>query len=45
MICSVGDASPFPAKPLRESQSRLLISGQSWTESDGGHEEDKHGKQ
>ncbi|RXM35040.1 Calcium uptake protein 3, mitochondrial [Acipenser ruthenus] len=44
-VKSVGDASPFPAKPLRESQSRLLISGQSWTESDGGHEEDKHGKQ
>ncbi|XP_033871610.1 palmitoyltransferase ZDHHC2 isoform X1 [Acipenser ruthenus] len=42
-VKSVGDASPFPAKPLRESQSRLLISGQSWTESDGGHEEDKHG--
>ncbi|MBN3276105.1 ZDHC2 Palmitoyltransferase, partial [Polyodon spathula] len=45
MVKSVGEASPFPAKPLRESQSRLLISGQSWTESDGGHEEDKHGKQ
>ncbi|KAG5845018.1 palmitoyltransferase ZDHHC2 [Anguilla rostrata] len=36
-----GETTAFPAKPLRESQSRLLNSGQSWTESEGGEGEDK----
>lgn len=34
LIASEGEAHPFPAKPLRESQSRLLSNGQSWTERD-----------
>ncbi|TKS72653.1 Palmitoyltransferase ZDHHC2 [Collichthys lucidus] len=33
----------FPSKPLRESQSRLLISTPSWSESDSATDKDKKG--
>uniref|UniRef100_A0A672HQL9 Palmitoyltransferase n=1 Tax=Salarias fasciatus TaxID=181472 RepID=A0A672HQL9_SALFA len=33
----------FPSKPLRESQSRLLTSTPSWSESDGATDKDKKG--
>lgn len=32
--CSAAESRQFPSKPLRESQSRLLTSTPSWTESD-----------
>uniref|UniRef100_A0A3B4CTN1 Palmitoyltransferase n=1 Tax=Pygocentrus nattereri TaxID=42514 RepID=A0A3B4CTN1_PYGNA len=33
----------FPAKPLRESQSRLLSNGQTWTDSEGTEDKDREG--
>ncbi|KAL4641478.1 palmitoyltransferase ZDHHC2-like isoform X2 [Arapaima gigas] len=39
----VGEGPQFPAKPLRESQSRLLTSGHSWTESVGANDKDTSG--
>ncbi|XP_015201210.1 palmitoyltransferase ZDHHC2 isoform X1 [Lepisosteus oculatus] len=41
--CDAGETHQFPAKTLRESQSRLLNAGQSWTESEGGDDKDKLG--
>uniref|UniRef100_A0A8C4RGI1 Palmitoyltransferase n=1 Tax=Erpetoichthys calabaricus TaxID=27687 RepID=A0A8C4RGI1_ERPCA len=38
-----GDNHPFPAKPLRESQSHLLNSEKSWPEHDVGEDKEKHG--
>uniref|UniRef100_H3AQ09 Palmitoyltransferase n=2 Tax=Latimeria chalumnae TaxID=7897 RepID=H3AQ09_LATCH len=37
------EGHPFPAKPLRESQSHLLGSAQSWTEAAGDEQKDKLG--
>ncbi|XP_069056717.1 palmitoyltransferase ZDHHC2 isoform X2 [Pleurodeles waltl] len=37
------EGHPFPAKPLRESQSHLLTDSQSWTESVGNNEKSKLG--
>ena len=34
----------FPAKPLRESQSRLLTSTPSWIESDSAEDRERNGK-
>lgn len=43
LIASDGETHQFPAKPLRESQSRLLSNGQMWTESDETEEQDREG--
>uniref|UniRef100_W5N982 Palmitoyltransferase n=1 Tax=Lepisosteus oculatus TaxID=7918 RepID=W5N982_LEPOC len=43
VFSSAGETHQFPAKTLRESQSRLLNAGQSWTESEGGDDKDKLG--
>ncbi|XP_018602205.2 palmitoyltransferase ZDHHC2 isoform X1 [Scleropages formosus] len=40
---SAGEGPQFPAKPLRESQSRLLAAGHSWTESNGADDKDTKG--
>ncbi|XP_031413826.1 palmitoyltransferase ZDHHC2 isoform X1 [Clupea harengus] len=40
---SVGEPPQFPAKPLRESQSRLLNSGESWRESKGPGDRERTG--
>lgn len=42
-VCSAAESRQFPSKPLRESQSRLLSSTPSWTESDGAADKDKKG--
>lgn len=41
MDFSAAEARHYPSKPLRESQSRLLISTPSWTEGDSSAEKDK----
>lgn len=41
MCSSAAEGRHYPSKPLRESQSRLLISTPSWTESDSSAEKDK----
>lgn len=43
-VSSAADSRQFPSKPLRESQSRLLTSTPSWTESDSAADKDKKGK-
>lgn len=43
LIDSDGEPHQFPSKPLRESQSRLLSNGQTWTESDETEEQDREG--
>eukprot|EP00064_Thunnus_orientalis_P015355 superscaffoldBa00002834_g15407 len=43
VFSSAADARQFPSKPLRESQSRLLTSTPSWTESDNAADKDKKG--
>ena len=43
-VFSAAEVRQFPSKPLRESQSRLLTSTPSWTESDSATEKDKKGK-
>ncbi|XP_048827139.1 palmitoyltransferase ZDHHC2 isoform X4 [Brienomyrus brachyistius] len=40
---STGDAPQFPAKPLRESQSRLLPTGHSWTRNEQVEDQDTRG--
>lgn len=40
-VSSASEGRHFPSKPLRESQSRLLISTPSWTESDSATDKDK----
>ncbi|XP_072519924.1 palmitoyltransferase ZDHHC2 isoform X2 [Salminus brasiliensis] len=42
-VKSDGETHPFPAKPLRESQSRLLSNGQTWTDSEGVEDKDRQG--
>ncbi|XP_062855855.1 palmitoyltransferase ZDHHC2 [Trichomycterus rosablanca] len=42
-IRSDGESHLFPAKPLRESQSRLLSNGQTWTENGGTEDEERQG--
>uniref|UniRef100_A0A8C7DDE0 Palmitoyltransferase n=1 Tax=Oncorhynchus kisutch TaxID=8019 RepID=A0A8C7DDE0_ONCKI len=39
----VGESHQFPAKPLRESQSRLLNSAPSWTENGGAEDKERRG--
>lgn len=41
---SAAEGRQFPSKPLRESQSRLLTSTPSWSESDNPTDKDKKGK-
>ncbi|PWA23516.1 hypothetical protein CCH79_00005828 [Gambusia affinis] len=41
---SAAEGRQFPSKPLRESQSRLLASTPSWSESEGAGNKDKKGK-
>ncbi|XP_015226516.1 PREDICTED: palmitoyltransferase ZDHHC2 isoform X3 [Cyprinodon variegatus] len=41
---SAAEGRQFPSKPLRESQSRLLTSTPSWSESEGARDKDKKGK-
>lgn len=43
-VSSAGDTRPFPSKPLRGSQSRLLTSTPSWSESDSAADKDIKGK-
>lgn len=43
LIDSDGETHQFPSKPLRESQSRLLSNGQTWTENDEAEEQDREG--
>lgn len=43
-VSSAADGRQFPSKPLRESQSRLLTSTPSWSESDSAANKDKKGK-
>lgn len=42
--CNAAEGRQFPSKPLRESQSRLLSSTPSWTESDNAPNKDLKGK-
>ncbi|KAM3866643.1 palmitoyltransferase ZDHHC2 [Diretmus argenteus] len=39
----VAEGHQFPSKPLRESQSRLLVSTPSWTENNSAEDKDKKG--
>ncbi|KAK3535188.1 hypothetical protein QTP70_004749 [Hemibagrus guttatus] len=41
VFSSDGETHQFPSKPLRESQSRLLSNGQTWTENDETEEQDR----
>ena len=43
-VFSAAEGRQFPSKPLRESQSRLLTSTPSWTESDGATDRDRKGR-
>lgn len=43
-VSSAAEGRQFPSKPLRESQSRLLTSTPSWTESDSAADKDKKGE-
>lgn len=42
--CRAAEGRHFPSKPLRESQSRLLVSTPSWTESDSAAIKDMKGE-
>ncbi|KAI4897271.1 hypothetical protein NFI96_024630 [Prochilodus magdalenae] len=43
VFSSDGETHPFPAKPLRDSQSRLLNNGQTWTDNEGTEDKERQG--